>query len=61
MGRHQAADRDRLGTALASLWLAGHAAAAVLLGFTVHAQQELHEQATPSLLHSVPDHDPPPA
>jgi hypothetical protein len=59
MGRHQAADRDRLGTAMASLWLAGHAAAALLLGCTIHTQQEPHGRAA-AIPHSTPDCEPPP-
>jgi hypothetical protein len=56
-GRHHAPARDRLGNVLTAAWLAGHAAAALLLGCTIHAQQELHGQPA-AIPHSTPDREP---
>lgn len=55
MGRHQAADTDRLGIALTVLWAAGHLATAILLGFAAHTQQHAGPEASAHPALTEPD------
>jgi hypothetical protein len=54
MAAHRRPDSDRLSSALAALWAAGHLAAAGLLGAVIHLQ-ESPNAARSSLVATAPD------